>query len=115
MAKSSPSIEVPIGDFFGLGLGEYFTYQSALLAVAPIKALNAYFQMPFATAARITVTNEGPAPTRSLYFAIDYVTLPSLPADLGRFHAQYRQAAPCKGVGDSDGKNLSGKRQLCVS
>jgi hypothetical protein len=49
--RISPSVEVPIGDFFGLGLGEYFTYQSALLAVAPIKALNAYFQMPFATAA----------------------------------------------------------------
>ncbi len=26
----SPSVEVPIGDFFGLGLGEYFLYQSAL-------------------------------------------------------------------------------------
>jgi hypothetical protein len=51
--ESHPFVEVPIGDFFGLGLGEYFTYQSALLAVAPIKALNAYFQMPFASAAKI--------------------------------------------------------------
>jgi len=106
--ESSPSIEVPIGDFFGLGLGEYFVYQSALLAVAPIKALNSYFQMPFATAARITLTNEGPSATRSLYFAMDYVALPRLPEGLGRFHAQYRQATPCKAV-VSDGKNLSGK------
>ncbi len=58
--ESSPSVEVPIGDFFGLGLGEYFVYQSALLAVAPIKALNSYFQMPFATAARITLDERGP-------------------------------------------------------
>ena len=50
--EAAPSVEVPIGDFFGLGLGEYFVYQSALLAVAPIKALNAYFQMPFASRAR---------------------------------------------------------------
>jgi hypothetical protein len=106
--ESSPSIEVPVGDFFGLGLGEYFVYQSALLAVAPIKALNAYFPMPFATAARLTLTNEGPVGTRNLYFAVDYVTLPNLPTDLGRFHAQFRQAAPCKAV-PSDGKNLSGK------
>jgi hypothetical protein len=106
--ESSPSIEVPIGDFFGLGLGEYFVYQSALLAVAPVKALNAYFKMPFSSAARITVTNEGKVTTRSLYFAIDYVVLPSVPEDLGRFHAQYRQAAPCKAV-KSDGKNLDGK------
>ncbi|HUN84113.1 MAG TPA: glycoside hydrolase family 172 protein [Terracidiphilus sp.] len=117
--ESSPSIEVPIGDFFGLGLGEYFTYQSALLAVAPMKALNAYFQMPFERAARITVTNEGREKTESLYYAVDYIALPNLPEGLGRFHAQYRQAAPCKGwtnnwvnnwddsVGDK--KNLSGE------
>src|SRR5579871_5457497 len=86
--ESSPSVEAPIGDFFGLGLGEYYVYQSALLAVAPIKALNSYFQMPFANAARVTVTNEGTVATRSLYFAIDYVLLPSLPDGLGRFHAQ---------------------------
>ena len=116
--ESAPSIEVPIGDFFGLGLGEYYVYQSALLAVAPIKALNAYFQMPFSSAARIAVTNESAQPTHSLYFAIDYVTLPSLPEGLGRFHAQYRQAAPCKGwtndwvnngsPGINDRKNLDG-------
>jgi hypothetical protein len=117
--ESTPSVEVPIGDFFGLGLGEYFTYQSALLAVAPVKALNAYFEMPFSTSARLTVTNEGKARTDNLYFAVDYVTLPTLPANVGRFHAQYRQAAPCKGWSDDwknnwddpvgDHKNLDGK------
>jgi hypothetical protein len=117
--ESSPSVETPIGDFFGLGLGEYFTYQSELIAVAPVKALNAYFKMPFGTAARLTVANEGSIRIDSLYFAIDYVTLPALPAGLGRFHAQYRQAAPCLGVTNdwqhnSDSaanniKNLDGK------
>jgi hypothetical protein len=117
--EATPSIETPIGDFFGLGLGEYFTYQSELLAVAPVKALNAYFQMPFALSAKITVTNEGKVRTDSLYFAADYVTMAELPAGLGRFHAQYRQAAPCKGTandwhsnGDpsaNNGKNLDGK------
>jgi hypothetical protein len=99
--ESSPSIETPIGDFFGLGLGEYYTYQSALLAVAPMKAMNAYFKMPFATSARLTLTNEGTIRTDDLYFAVDYVTLASLPDNLGRFHAQYRQAAPCKGWTDN--------------
>ena len=118
-SESSPSIEAPIGDFYGLGLGEYFTYQSALLAVAPMKALNAYFKMPFANAAKMTVTNEGPVKTDALYFAVDYVSVPSLPSNLARFHAQYRQAAPCKGTTDNwmsngdpaanDVKNLDGK------
>jgi hypothetical protein len=109
--ESSPSIEVPIGDFYGLGLGEYFLYQSALLAVAPVKALNAYFQMPFASSARITLTNESKVRTDNLYFAVDYVALHELPEGVGRFHAQYRQATPCKAIGDqvTHGKNLDGK------
>jgi D-arabinan exo alpha-(1,3)/(1,5)-arabinofuranosidase (non-reducing end) len=107
--ESSPSIESPIGDFFGLGLGEYYTYQSALLSVAPMKALNCYFQMPFASAAKITLTNEGKIRTDNLYFAIDYTTVPQLPEGLGRFHAQYRQAAPCKKSPNTSGKNLNGE------
>lgn len=117
--EASPSVEVPIGDFFGLGLGEYFTYQSALTAVAPIKALNAYFEMPFGTAARLTVTNEGNIRTDNLYFAIDYIEMASLPPEMGRFHAQYRQSAPAKSSMDqwsvnwdksvNDLKNLNGE------
>jgi hypothetical protein len=114
--ESSPSIEAPIGDFFGLGLGEYFTYQSALLTVAPVKALNSYFAMPFASGAKITVTNEGKKKTNALYFAADYVTLPSIPDDVGRFHAQYRQAAPCKpwtnNWGNEYGDDVNGKKNL---
>jgi hypothetical protein len=104
--ESTPSVEVPLGDFFGLGLGEYFVYQSAILSVAPVKALNAYFPMPFSNSARLTVTNEGSV-RGNLFFAVDYVTLSHLPSGLGRFHAQYHQSTPCRGQ-VSDGKNLSG-------
>jgi hypothetical protein len=117
--ESSPSVEVPIGDFYGLTLGEYFTYQSAMTTVAPVKALNCYFEMPFSSGAKITLTNEGTAPARNLYYAVDYVTLASLPAEVGRFHAQYRQAAPAKGwtndwknnwdKGAGDKPNLNGE------
>ena len=51
--------KLPLGDFFGLGLGEYFTFQSLPLAVSSIKALNSFFPMPFQRKARITLTNEG--------------------------------------------------------
>ncbi|MGD0620789.1 MAG: glycoside hydrolase family 172 protein [Bryobacteraceae bacterium] len=98
--ETEPSVEVPVGDFFGLGLGDYFLYQSALTSVAGQKALNAYFPMPFGTSARITVTNEGALRTDNFYYNIDYVTFSHAPADIGYFHAQYRQAAPCKGWTD---------------
>ena len=99
--EAEPSVEVPVGDFFGLGLGEYFLYQSALTTVAGQKALNAYFPMPFATSARITVTNEGRVRTDNFYYNIDYVALPHAPADAGYFHAQYRQASPLHGWTDN--------------
>ena len=57
--EATPSVETPIGDFFGLGLGDYHLYQSVPLAVGSDKALNCFFPMPFQKHARITVTNEG--------------------------------------------------------
>ena len=89
-----PSVEVPVGDFFGLNLGEYFVYQSAFLNCSSVKGLNCYFAMPFKRSARITVTNEGAKPVGSFYSNIDYQTVPNLPADAMYFHAQYRQATP---------------------
>jgi hypothetical protein len=116
---ASPSVEAPIGDFFGLGLGDYHLYQSLALSVGADKALNSFFPMPFQKHARITVTNEGTQRTDAFYFNIDYraYTKP-LPGDLLYFHAQYRQAAPAHGWtnqwrsnGDAiinDKKNLNG-------
>jgi hypothetical protein len=93
--NSRPSVETPIGDFFGLNLGAYAIYQSQYLACSPGKSLNSYFVMPYARGARLTVTNEGKQEVGSFYSNIDYQVLPALPADTLYFHAQYRQAAPC--------------------
>src|SRR5579864_5688419 len=61
--NTKPSIEVPVGDFFGLNLGQYFVYQSAFLNCSSIKALNSYFAMPFHKSARLTATGEALVPT----------------------------------------------------
>jgi hypothetical protein len=118
--EPTPSVETPIGDFFGLGLGQYYLYQSTPLTVSPEKALNSWFQMPFGKKARITVTNEGQEDVDAFYFNIDYRAYAKpLPADTLYFHAQYRQATPAKGWtsdwksdGDpqvNDKKNLHGE------
>jgi len=118
--EASPSVETPVGDFFGLGLGDYHMYQSLPLSVGSDKALNSFFPMPFQKHARITVTNEGAQKTDAFYFNIDYRKYnKSLPSELLYFHAQYRQAAPAKGWtnqwhsnGDAivnDKKNLNGE------
>lgn len=96
--EETPSVETPVGDFFGLGLGQYVLYQSLPLQVAPNNALNSFFPMPFQRKARLTVTNEGSQKVDAFYFNIDYrVYKHPLPADTLYFHAQYRQAAPAHG------------------
>ena len=54
-----PAVETPLGDFFGLGLGQYIVYQSAPLSVGSQKALNCSSQCPSANRRNITITNEG--------------------------------------------------------
>ena len=118
--ESTPSVEAPLGDFFGLGLGDYYIYQSAPLQVAPERSLNCFFPMPFQKHARITLTNEGSGEIQSFYFNIDYRAYAKpLSSDLLYFHAQYRQATPNQGWtnqwrsnGDKiveDKKNLNGE------
>jgi hypothetical protein len=71
---SLSAVEAPIGDFFGLGLGEYVTYESGPLSVGSQKALNCFFPMPFHKSAKITITNEGQQPISAFYFNIDCFT-----------------------------------------
>ncbi len=107
--EATPSVESPVGDFFGLGLGDYFLYHSIPLAVGSAKALNSFFEMPFVKHARITVTNEGREAVEAFYFNLDYRAYRQpLPTDTLYFHAQYRQAAPNQAIA-SNGLNLDGK------
>lgn len=107
---AKPSVEVPIGDFFGLNLGAYQIYESQYLACSPGRSLNCYFAMPYRSSARLTVTNEGTQDVNSFYSNIDYMSVPRLPDDALYFHAQYRQAAPCVPVASAGPKvNLDGR------
>ena len=107
--ESSPSVEAPVGDFFGLGLGDYFLYQSVPLSVGGDKALNSFFPMPFQKHARITLTNEGQRRAAAVYWNIDVRAYRSaLPPDTFYFHAQYRQATPNKAFPDNK-INLDGQ------
>ena len=109
--NTKPSVEVPIGDFFGLNLGSYQIYESQYLACSPGRSLNCYFAMPYRRSARLTVTNEGAQDVNSFYSNIDYISVPRLPEDALYFHAQYRQAAPCVPVTFTGPKiNLDGKQ-----
>jgi hypothetical protein len=109
--SAKPSVEVPIGDFFGLNLGSYHIYQSQYLACSPGRSLNCYFAMPYKRSARFTVANEGSQEVGSFYSNIDFMRVPRLPDDALYFHAQYRQTAPCIAATGPDAKlNPAGTR-----
>ena len=96
--EATPSVETPIGDFFGLGTGDYFSWQSEMLSVGSVRALNCFFPMPYQKHARITITNEGKQAISNLYYNIDYRSdTHPLPPHTLYFHAQYRQAQPNHG------------------
>jgi hypothetical protein len=102
-----PSIEAPIGDFFGLNLGDYVLYESEYLACSPGQSLNCYFAMPYRKGARLTVTNESNRDVGAFYSNIDYLEA-DIPADALYFHTQYRQATPNVAQQLANGKNLDG-------
>ena len=92
MVKREPSVEVPVGDFFGMGWGEYAHFNSLAVCVNPGRAFNCYWQMPFKKKCRITMENIDVKATR-LYYQVDYV-LTDIPDDAAYFHAQFRRPAP---------------------
>lgn len=90
--EKEPSVEVPVGDFFGMGWGEYAHLNSLAMCVNPGRAFNSYWQMPFRKKCKITMENIDVKPTR-LYYQIDYV-LADVPKDAAYFHAQFRRPRP---------------------
>jgi hypothetical protein len=95
--EEHPSVEAPLGNFFGVCFATPPVFQSALITVNPEGALNCYFPMPFAKHARLTVTYEGARTVEDFYWNIDWVKQDSLPTNTAYFHAQYRQAVPHNG------------------
>ncbi len=94
--ERSPSVEVPIGDFFGMGHGLNRNLSSLPISCSSEgRARNCYWFMPFMRSARITATNEGSHPVGAFYYYIDYRELSELSEDIPYFHAQYRQEMPC--------------------
>ncbi len=120
--ETEPSVEVPIGDFFGTGFeyedvpgghrGQKYQSWWSLPITVQDRAMNCYFEMPFGMGARITLSNDGAQDVPNLYFHIDYQEYRDarVVADKGRFHAQWHheltRAVP---ESESGGKNVDGR------
>lgn len=107
--EKEPSVEVPVGDFFGMGWGEYAPLNSAAITVNPGSAFNSYWQMPFRQKCRITLENIS-TEKMTIFYQVDY-TLTTVPADAAYFHAQFRRSNPTKGASHTLVDSIHGKGQ----
>ncbi|MEM7117610.1 MAG: glycoside hydrolase family 172 protein [Chloroflexota bacterium] len=118
------SVEVPIGDFFGVGHAMKVPFSSMPLQMAPEdgKGFNCFFTMPYAERALVELTNECDV-SIMFYYYVDYEIHDSIPEDMGRFHAQWHRQNPTDGVSDEGltthewlhgGKNLDGKGNYII-
>ncbi len=93
--KKTPSVDVPLGDFFGVGHGYERDLDSLLIRDSSFgRARNSYWPMPFRRSCKITVTDEGNRPVTMFYYHVDWQKHPSLPDDVAYFHGYYRQERP---------------------
>jgi len=88
--EKTPSVEAPVGAFFGMGWNEYAPLSSLAVTVNPGSAFSCYWKMPFRKKCKITMQNIDDEPMR-LYYQVNY-TLTEVGKDEGYFHAQYRRS-----------------------
>jgi hypothetical protein len=90
--ETTPSVEVPAGDFFCMGWGKFAPVTSLAVVDNPGSGFNCYWTMPFRKKCKITMENID-SEDMVLYYQVDY-TLTDVPKDAAYFHAQFRRVNP---------------------
>jgi len=96
--EDSPSVEAPIGDFFGLGHAKHKNYVSLPFQMSPQwgKGFNCWWPMPFSKGFKFTIENDN-SKTMRFFFYIDYELYQEgfeNENDYGRFHALWHRENP---------------------
>jgi Protein of unknown function (DUF2961) len=95
--SSKPAVSVPLGDFFGIGLGRKTAFQNALFSDPEGRSFNCYIPMPYRKGARVLLINEGKNSVM-LFYDINFQQLKSLDPDALYFHAFWsRERKPVLG------------------
>lgn len=82
-----PAVDVPFGDFFGIGLGKTARFESELFSSPEGRSFNCYIPMPFRKAAKVLIVNESSQDMPLLFYDIDFVQRAAVPANALYFHA----------------------------
>ena len=105
--NAEPSVEAPVGDFFGVGHCEYRHFSSQYLGMSS-GGFYSYFPMPFQNGFRLEIENMHPTETAEVFFNINWTRMDALPEGAGRFHCGFRHGDQLGGdpleVADISGK-----------
>jgi len=93
---SRPAVSAPVGDFFGVGLGQIVTFQSALFSNPEGRSFNCFIPMPFRTGMKIVLTNQSPSNVRELFYDIDYTLGDKHATNMLYFHSHWRRENPTR-------------------
>lgn len=91
--QEHPSIEVPLGDFFGFAHGTTEPFQSVAHSVGERLGMNIWLPMPFRQRARLTLTNDTGL-TVPVFYQIDYTLGDRHTDTVGRLHVVFRRENP---------------------
>lgn len=86
--EEKPAVSVPLGDFFGVGLGKRVPFENALFSDPEGRSLNSIIPMPFKKGAKVTITNESDRDLNALFFDIN-IQKKNFEKDILYFHAYW--------------------------
>lgn len=72
--ETVPAVSVPLGDFFGIGLGQKTAFENEFFANPEGRSFNCFIPMPFRSGAKITITNESARGQQNIFYDIDFST-----------------------------------------
>ena len=90
----TPAVSVPLGDFFGVGLGQRTPFECALFSDPEGRSFNCCVPMPFRVAAKVTLTNESDVRLSHLFYDIDLLTGVTHSPETLYFHTHWRRENP---------------------
>jgi hypothetical protein len=96
----TPSVEVPLGDFFCNGFGIRTNVNSLPISVNPTGGMNCYFAMPFHKSAKITIENQHSEEISGFFYTFNYTLVDSLTCECSAF--------PCTMAADAANRTRAG-------
>ncbi len=93
--SEKPAVSAPIGDFFGVGLGQRVAFESALFSDPEGRSFNCFIPMPFKKSTRITITNDAKEGYVILFYDVD-ILLEAHGEDMLYFHTYWSRSVETK-------------------